>query len=113
MADKGKFRRTPAGTRKSPPRVKESDKNLSFYQDRIYDYLKQVRFKRSFLGGVDEADVWKKIGELNEMYDQALAAERLRYDALLAERVPLAARELAKHLVPDPNSEKAGDESNY
>lgn len=112
MAEKGKFRRQAAGSKKSNRPIKESDQSVSFYQDRIFEWLKQVRFKRSLFGGVDETDVWKKIAELNEMYDQALAAERLRYDALLAERVPLAARELAKHLVPDPNPKKAGDEFN-
>ena len=34
---------------------------------------------------MSETDVWKKIGELNDMYREALIAERARYDALLAE----------------------------
>lgn len=34
-------------------------------------------------GGVSEKDVWKKIGELNAMYEASLAAERIRYDTLI------------------------------
>lgn len=59
---------------------------LNHEQGRIQDWLKQVRFKQTVIGGVDEADVWKKIAELNSLYEAALSAERARYDALLAER---------------------------
>lgn len=52
-------------------------------QKRIRQWLKQVKFKKRLFGGVDEKDVWKKIGELNELYSAALLAERARYDALL------------------------------
>lgn len=54
-------------------------------QARIRKWLEQVRFKRTFIGGVDEADVWKKIAELNQFYEAALAAERARYETLLIE----------------------------
>ena len=59
---------------------------LNHEQERIQKWLKQVRFKKAFFGGVDEADLWKKIAELNSLYEAALSAERARYDALLAER---------------------------
>lgn len=59
---------------------------LNHEQARIQEWLKKVRFRKAVLGGVDEADVWKKIGELNALYEAALSAERARYDALLAER---------------------------
>lgn len=62
---------------------------LGCEQKRIRQWLKQVRFRRSLLGGVDERDVWKKIGELNDMYNAALVAERVRYDALLEQRASL------------------------
>lgn len=61
-------------------------KPLNHEQERIQKWLKQVHFKRAFFGGVDEADLWKKIAELNSLYEAALSAERARYDALLAER---------------------------
>lgn len=58
---------------------------LNHEQERIQKWLKQVRFKKVFFGGVDEVDLWKKIAELNSLYEAALSAERARYDALLAE----------------------------
>ena len=60
---------------------------LNHEQENIRKWLKQVRFKRTTFGGVNEADVWKKIGELNSLYESALSAERARFDALLAERL--------------------------
>ena len=59
---------------------------LNHEQERIQKWLKQVRFKKTLFGGVDEADLWKKIAELNSLYEAALSAERARYDALLTER---------------------------
>lgn len=53
-------------------------------EQRIVEWLKKVRFRKKLFGGVSEKDVWKKLGELNEMYQKALIAERARYDALLA-----------------------------
>lgn len=49
----------------------------------INEWLKNVRFQKSLVGGVNEQDVWKKIQQLNEMYEVALKAERIRYDVLL------------------------------
>lgn len=54
----------------------------------IAPWLKKVKFRKRIFGGVSERDVWKKIGELNDMYKRALIAERARYDALLAEMAP-------------------------
>lgn len=46
-------------------------------------WLEKVRFRRCLFGGVSEVDVWKKIEELNALYEAALTAERARYDTLL------------------------------
>lgn len=51
----------------------------------VAEWLKKVKFKKTLFGGVDERDVWKKLDELNVLYNEALVAERARYDALLAE----------------------------
>ena len=56
------------------------------HEEKIADFLKQVKFRRKIFGGADEKDVWRKIEQLNELYKQALIAERARYDALLNER---------------------------
>lgn len=52
-------------------------------EQKINAFLQKVRFKKQLFNGVSEADVWKKINELNELYQNALIAERARYDALL------------------------------
>ena len=54
-------------------------------QQKVIDWLKKVRFRKQLFGGISEADVWKKLDELNKLYDAALAAERVRYDTLLNE----------------------------
>ena len=59
---------------------------ISREQKRMIAWLRKVRFKKKLFGGVSERDVWKKIEELNSMYNLALIAERARYDALLQEQ---------------------------
>lgn len=64
-------------------------KDVTFEQERearIAEWLRKVKFRKQIFGGVSQSDVFKKIGELNDMYREALIAERARYDALLAER---------------------------
>ena len=61
------------------------EQKITFAQEqeqRIAGWLQKVKFRRKIFGGVSEQDVWKKITELNEMYKQALIAERARCDAL-------------------------------
>ena len=62
---------------KAPPVI------LNHEQAKILEWLQTVKFRHKLIGGVDEADLWKKIAALNEMYQKALSAERARYDALL------------------------------
>lgn len=54
-------------------------------QEDIVQWIKKLKFKKKLIGGVDEADVLKKIEELNSLYEKALLNERARYDALLKE----------------------------
>lgn len=51
----------------------------------IAEWLKKLKFRKRLFGGVSEANVWRRIGELNELYERALIAERARYDALIEE----------------------------
>ena len=53
------------------------------YQQKIADWLGRMKLRRVTFGGVSEKQVWKRIGELNEMYQQMLAIERARYEMLL------------------------------
>ena len=86
MAGKHSSNTEPAKTSRTRSRPSFGNAEpLNHEQERIKKWLKQVRFKKVFFGGVDEADMWKKIAELNSLYEAALSAERARYDALLAE----------------------------
>jgi hypothetical protein len=58
-------------------------KNKNENINKIADWLDKVSFRKQFFGGLSESDVWKKINELNQMYEAALDAERIRYDTLL------------------------------
>ncbi len=51
----------------------------------VADWLRKVKFRRTLIGGLDERSVWNKIKELNALYEEALRAERIRYDTLLEE----------------------------
>lgn len=64
------------------PEERVLDRNIR----EIRTWLKKVHFRKQLFGGVKEADVWKKIGELNALYEVALSNERARYDALLEEQ---------------------------
>ena len=56
---------------------------LSREQLKISRWLKKLKFRKVLFGGVSEQDVWKRMNELNSMYEVALAAERARCDALI------------------------------
>lgn len=75
---KGQHQKPSLSSTEKPP--------LNSEQQAIVEWLKKIRFKKQPFGGVSEADVWKKIDELNKLYDAALTAERIRYETLLDER---------------------------
>lgn len=64
--------------------------------EQMLRWLTKVRFRKS-LFGVDERDLWKKLGELNDLYDAAISAERARCDALLAAQQKSANDTVAKY----------------
>lgn len=49
-------------------------------------YIKAMHFGKKVVGGVDEADVWKKIEQLNQEYKSVFLVQKARYEALLQER---------------------------
>ena len=57
---------------------------ISREQQEILEWLREVKFRKKLLGGVDEVQLWKKLEELYGLYANAIRAERARYDALLA-----------------------------
>lgn len=59
----------------------ENFDSMSKEQREIYEWLSNLEFRKKTFGGVDEADVWSKIGELNALYEKLLLAERARFGA--------------------------------
>lgn len=86
----GKYEQKPikgSGGGNSAPRPagKSADISDNPQLPKITAWLKEVKFRKKTVGGLDPADVWKKLGELNELYEQALMAERIRYEVKLAQ----------------------------
>lgn len=52
----------------------------------IAEWLKGLKFRKTLFGGVDEANVWHKLDELQAQYQSAFDAQAERYQALLDER---------------------------
>lgn len=74
----------------------------------VSNYLSKLRFSKSVLGA-DEADVWRKMEKLCELYEDALDAERARADQAQKKlnAIYARARELkAKGVKPPVQEEK-------
>ena len=69
-----------------PERLPETNtKALNHEQEKLRQWFQEVKFRKVLFGGVDEVHLWKKLEELNQIYEISLSAERARYDALLAD----------------------------
>ncbi len=69
-----------------PERLPETNtKALNHEQEKLRQWFQEVKFRKVLFGGVDEIQLWKKLEELNQIYETSLSAERARYDALLAD----------------------------
>mgnify|MGYP007010038817 FL=1 len=73
----------PAKPGEARPGVGEDTKPVNREHERLLEWFRTVRFKRTLIGGINEVQLWKKLAELNEIYEAALRAERARYDALI------------------------------
>ena len=73
--------------RRSVPEMEESMETESCAVNREHEkmirWLQTVKFRRVLFGGIDEAQLWKKLEELDRLYEAALREERARYGALL------------------------------
>lgn len=74
---------TPAGGSRPAPRASKVDLNSNPELQKIASWLSSVKFQTKAIGGLDPADVWKKIEELNALYENALLAERVRCNMLI------------------------------
>lgn len=60
---------------KNTEKIKIGSQPMNQAHAEILDWLNSVKFKRGFFGGLDEIDVWKKIRELNSLYEKLLIAQ--------------------------------------
>lgn len=49
-------------------------------------WLRKVHFRRTIIGGVDEADVWHKLEDLDRLYEESILCERERYNVKLTDQ---------------------------
>ena len=69
-----------------PERLPETNtKALNHEKEKMRKWFEEVKLRKVMFGGVDEIQLWKKLEELNQIYETSLSAERARYDALLAD----------------------------
>ncbi len=54
--------------------------------DDIAEVFKTLRFRKTFVGGVDEKSVWKQLDMLQKEYRSAYEMQEERFKALLQER---------------------------
>ncbi len=78
------------GKSKKQKKPSFAPKYESTHHEAIIGWLCRVKFKRRLFGGIDEADVWRKIEELNALYEAALwaglAAKTINGDPDLGEQ---------------------------
>lgn len=70
--------------------------DLTAPMDKVSAYLEKLRFRHRAFGGVDEQDVWKKLAELNALYEAALDAEHARCNAYIEQYHESCNRALAR-----------------
>jgi len=54
--------------------------------DDIAEEIKKMKFRKNIIGGLNEEDVWKKLGQLQEDYRRVLDISNKQYEALIEER---------------------------
>ncbi len=52
----------------------------------IAQALEGMKFRKKWMGGVDEADVWRKLEELQKLYQKVYDEQAAYYQGLLDER---------------------------
>lgn len=62
----------------------------------IADALSAMKFRKKAFGGVDEADVWKKLEALQQTYQLVYDEQAAYYQALLDEREEALARVMGR-----------------
>lgn len=62
----------------------------------VAEQLSAMKFRKKLVGGVDEADVWKKLEALQQTYQLVYDEQAAYYQALLDERDQALARVMGR-----------------
>ena len=87
---KGGTKKPAAKPEPAPSPAVEKTRDDELYA--VSEYLRKLRFRATLVGGVDEADVWRKIEKLCELYADTLTIERGRREALQRQLDALTAK---------------------
>lgn len=83
----GKYGQKPSTAAKKsksgPVAIASEAETVNHGEVEILKWFQSVRFRKVAFAGVDEADLWRKMGELYDLFHQAVSAERARYEGLL------------------------------
>lgn len=71
-----------------------SDESVNYSHAEIQKWFRTVKFRRNLIGGINEAQLWKQLSELNALYDKALNAERARYDSMIQNYTAVTTKKL-------------------
>lgn len=83
-----KSKKRPAGNHSLPDRnrVQRAGKEKKGSQQKIAELFRNLRFRRSLIGGVDEADVWRQLETIQKEYEKILEIQTEKLRALIKER---------------------------
>lgn len=83
-----KSKKRPAGNHSLPDRsrVQRAGRETKGSQQKIAELFRNLRFRRSLIGGVDEADVWRQLETIQKEYEKILEIQTEKLRALIKER---------------------------
>lgn len=50
----------------------------------LKEFIKNLKFKKKLVGGVDEVDVWNKLEAIEKEYQRLLDIQKAKYEAIIA-----------------------------
>ena len=59
------------------------DRMSATTMDDIAEEIKKMKFRKNIIGGLNEEDVWKKLGQPQEDYRRVLDISNKQYEALI------------------------------
>ena len=88
-----------------PERLPETNtKALNHEQEKLRQWFQEVKFRKVLFGGVDEIQLWKKLEELNQIYETSLSVHQRSCNAVIRKYKKLAE---SRNTGQDAGKEKA------